>query len=101
MAVRLTDTMKFVISFLFVVGSVLSGCSNDSIRSGVSIPAESVTTTDVGSPEITKIIQSAESQTKVTRGYTQDYVAISYPNGDLPSGTGACTDVIIRSFRNA
>ena len=47
------------------------------------------------------MIESADSQTRTTRGYTQEYVAIGYPGGDVPLETGACTDVIIRSFRSA
>ncbi|GAB2893585.1 DUF1287 domain-containing protein [Microbulbifer echini] len=31
--------------------------------------------------------------------YVPAYVAIPYPNGDVPADTGVCTDVIIRSFR--
>ena len=32
--------------------------------------------------------------------YTPSYVAINYPNGDVPAKTGVCTDVIIRAYRN-
>lgn len=31
--------------------------------------------------------------------YTPNYVAIKYPNGDVPSKTGVCTDVVIRAYR--
>lgn len=31
--------------------------------------------------------------------YTPDYIAIGYPNGDVPAHTGVCTDVIIRAYR--
>src|SRR5690554_1502164 len=31
--------------------------------------------------------------------YTPDYVSIAYPNGDVPSNTGVCTDVVIRAYR--
>lgn len=31
--------------------------------------------------------------------YDGSYIRISYPNGDVPSNTGVCTDVIIRSYR--
>jgi hypothetical protein len=31
--------------------------------------------------------------------YTPSYVAIKYPNGDVPAKTGVCTDVLIRAFR--
>lgn len=31
--------------------------------------------------------------------YAPDYVSIPYPNGDVPSHTGVCTDVVIRAYR--
>lgn len=87
---------------IFVIVSLLvTSCSYDSVGRASSISPESVTTTDAVSPQVKKLIESASSQTRTTRGYTQDYFVISYPNGDVPSETGACTDVIIRSFRNA
>ncbi len=33
--------------------------------------------------------------------YDASYRRISFPNGDVPAGTGACTDVVIRSLRAA
>lgn len=52
-------------------------------------------------PAIRKVLASAREQIRTARGYTQDYFVIPYPGGDVPVETGACTDVIIRSFRNA
>lgn len=31
--------------------------------------------------------------------YNSSYVAIPYPNGDVPANTGVCTDVAIRAYR--
>ncbi|MEZ4787799.1 MAG: DUF1287 domain-containing protein [Flavobacterium haoranii] len=31
--------------------------------------------------------------------YTPSYVAIKYPNGDVPAKTGVCSDVVIRAYR--
>jgi hypothetical protein len=31
--------------------------------------------------------------------YTPNYVALKYPNGDVPAKTGVCTDVVIRAYR--
>lgn len=31
--------------------------------------------------------------------YTPSYVAIDYPNGDVPTKTGVCSDVVIRAYR--
>ncbi len=56
---------------------------------------------EIGSDAVRKIIESAVEQTRRTTNYTQDYFVIPYPNGDVPAETGACTDVIIRSFRSA
>ena len=33
--------------------------------------------------------------------YHASYVRISYPDGDVPAGEGACTDVVVRSLRAA
>ena len=55
---------------------------------------------EIASPEIRKLLESAVEQTKITKNYTQEYYVIPYPNGDVPIETGACTDVVIRAFRN-
>ena len=31
--------------------------------------------------------------------YDPSYFSIDYPNGDIPSDKGVCTDVVIRAFR--
>lgn len=31
--------------------------------------------------------------------YDGAYVAIAYPNGDVPENTGVCTDVVVRAYR--
>lgn len=40
---------------------------------------------------------------EVRRGtvYDASYSRIEYPGGDVPSGRGACTDVVVRAFRKA
>jgi uncharacterized protein len=58
-------------------------------------------TAEISSPSIMKVLESADEQTRVTTGYTQAYYSLPYPNGDVPRETGACTDVVIRGFRNA
>jgi uncharacterized protein len=63
--------------------------------------AENPKTEEISSPEIRKLLESAKEQTRITKNYTQDYFVISYPNGDVPAETGACTDVVIRAFRRA
>lgn len=48
-------------------------------------------------PRQAKIVAAARRQEGTA--YVADYVSIPYPNGDVPSGTGACTDVVVRAWR--
>ncbi len=43
--------------------------------------------------------QAAIDRTKHQITYDGRYIKIAYPNGDVPSNIGVCTDVIIRSYR--
>lgn len=46
--------------------------------------------------------QLADSSLILTRQkvqYDSRYFQIDYPNGDIPSGKGVCTDVVIRAYR--
>lgn len=45
------------------------------------------------------IVTAAIDRTKHQVTYDGAYTAIAYPNGDVPSDVGVCTDVIIRSYR--
>jgi uncharacterized protein YijF (DUF1287 family) len=51
------------------------------------------------SPQLKQFIDGAVEQSKVTTGYDPSYVKLDYPNGDVPSDTGVCSDVIVRAFR--
>ena len=46
-------------------------------------------------------MDAAVERTQADVRYDGKYVKLSYPNGDVPSDTGVCTDVIIRTFRAA
>ncbi|MBK9283089.1 MAG: DUF1287 domain-containing protein [Sphingobacteriaceae bacterium] len=48
---------------------------------------------------VNQLINSAVKQTQTKVTYEPAYVKISYPGGDVPSNTGVCTDLIIRSYR--
>lgn len=56
---------------------------------------------EINSPEVKKLLESAFRQTELTKSYDPNYVVIPYPNGDVPPETGVCSDVVIRAFRNA
>ncbi|PKF62685.1 DUF1287 domain-containing protein [Psychromonas sp. psych-6C06] len=46
-----------------------------------------------------EIVSSLIERTKHDVIYDGSYIAINYPNGDVPSEIGVCTDVIIRAYR--
>jgi uncharacterized protein len=46
-----------------------------------------------------RLVAAAIERTSHTVRYDPAYVRIPYPNGDVPAGTGVCTDEIIRSYR--
>ncbi len=49
--------------------------------------------------ETITLSEAALSLTKQNVTYDPSYFSIGYPNGDIPSGKGVCTDVVIRAFR--
>jgi uncharacterized protein YijF (DUF1287 family) len=48
-----------------------------------------------------RLVDSAVAREKVHVRYVSSYVRLDYPNGDVPAGTGVCTDEIIRVYRGA
>ncbi len=46
-----------------------------------------------------RLADSAFNITKQKVKYDPTYFQLKYPNGDVPSGKGVCTDVIIRTYR--
>ena len=47
------------------------------------------------------ILSHAEWQAKQDVTYDGSYRIIDYPNGDVPSDIGVCTDVVVRAYRAA
>lgn len=46
------------------------------------------------------IIVAASKQIGVTTSYKPEYVALTYPGGDVSRAGGVCTDVVIRALRD-
>ena len=46
-----------------------------------------------------KLVEAALERTNHAVVYDGSYIAIPYPNGDVPDNIGVCTDVVIRSYR--
>jgi uncharacterized protein YijF (DUF1287 family) len=47
------------------------------------------------------VTEAAQAQTNERVVYDGRYLKLAYPGGDVPAGTGVCTDVIIRAYRKA
>ena len=47
-----------------------------------------------------KLSDAAIERTAHHIRYKSGYIKLEYPNGDVPEGTGVCTDLIVRSYRN-
>jgi uncharacterized protein YijF (DUF1287 family) len=52
-----------------------------------------------GSSVLDKLVGAAIERTTHEVRYDPSYFVIDYPNGDVPSGVGVCTDEVIRSYR--
>ncbi|MDQ3817175.1 MAG: DUF1287 domain-containing protein [Acidobacteriota bacterium] len=77
------------------IALLVSGCNQSSGKRDVRIrplPPD-------GAPALRRVVDSANRQTEQTRYYDASYVQIGYPGGDVPIERGACTDVVIRAFR--
>ena len=48
-----------------------------------------------------EVVEAARMRTQADVRYDPKYVKLAYPGGDVPADTGVCTDVIIRTYRNA
>jgi uncharacterized protein YijF (DUF1287 family) len=46
-----------------------------------------------------KLVDAAKERLKHQVTYDGRYISIPFPNGDVPSNIGVCTDVVIRAFR--
>jgi uncharacterized protein len=47
------------------------------------------------------LADAARAQVGVTTGYDPAYRRLAYPGGDVPTSTGVCCDVVVRSLRTA
>lgn len=52
-----------------------------------------------GDDPAARLVAAAVARASVEVRYTPGYVRIPYPGGDVPAGTGVCTDEIIRIYR--
>jgi hypothetical protein len=60
-----------------------------------------LTTTAFGQSKAIKISNAALERTEHNVTYNGAWVKLDYPNGDVADYYGVCTDVVIRTYRNA
>lgn len=65
------------------------------VLASLSVPQASFTPEEFG----LRLAKAAEAQVDGFVIYNDKYRAISYPNGDVPTLFGVCTDVIVRAYR--
>ncbi|MBA3455902.1 MAG: DUF1287 domain-containing protein [Deltaproteobacteria bacterium] len=69
-----------------------------------SVPAQTKKNADAdrdGIPDALDILIGAKKTVLNADAYTEGYVTIPFPLGDVPREMGVCTDVVIRAVRNA
>ena len=99
---RLRRLILFAICLMVIV---VGGCQRQYAtgRSTAAVPPSSVARPlpPKASPQLKQFIDGAVEQSKVTTGYDPSYVKLDYPDGDVASDTGVCSDVVVRAFRKA
>lgn len=75
---------------------VLASLPDSALKRALETPVRRV---EVKNATTRKVVEAAKAQ--IGDDYNASYKVISYPNGDVPKGSGACTDVVVRAFRGA
>jgi hypothetical protein len=78
----------------------LAGLLNDDNTKHGTTPASRDRDRD-GIPDTLDVLMGAHKTRINADAYTEGYVTMKYPMGDVPREMGVCTDVIIRALRNA
>lgn len=80
---------------LLLISTILFGCYSENTKHRKYLLAS---VKPLPAP-LQLIMQNLQYQMKQTKNYDPSYVALSYPNGDVPIETGVCADVVVRAFR--
>lgn len=80
---------------------VLAACNNKpTLETRSEINLRTRVLTQASQPDFYRRLSEAAIQLTKTRvSYDPTYFTINYPNGDVPSDKGVCTDVVIRAYR--
>ena len=87
--------------FLFIAIVLFFSCTGTQAEEAPSriTKALPVATIDSNSTHIDSLVAAALELTLDQVSYDGRYFSIPYPNGDVPSGLGVCTDIVIRAYR--
>ncbi len=80
-------------------GNPLSDKFSENSIQDIPSPVESIPPEELTVPDL--ILLGARQEAKDGTLYDASYQVIDYPGGDVAADRGACTDVVIRAFRNA
>src|SRR5215467_715877 len=69
------------------------------ILGGASLHTSAQASNDLRKQFLVKFAAAALDRTNHVVRYDGAYVRIPYPGGDVPVGTGVCTDEVIRAYR--
>ena len=105
---QLYNVLRLTLAFAFVIALLTAGgCETryevHTLNQGPAVPVNPKTKPlpDNASPQLKQMLDGAIAQAGVTTEYDPAYVALEYPNGDVPEKTGVCSDVVVRAFRKA
>jgi uncharacterized protein len=101
-----------VVVTLLAVAVAASGCAraggtaatsttaSASASAGKSTPTSSAAQIrERETPKARRLAEAAMAQVGKTVSYDAAYVPLAYPDGDVPTVTGVCSDVVVRAFR--
>jgi len=106
---QLYKSLKLKLAFVFVIAlAAAASCSTTrvelrTLNQGPAVPLRPKIKAlpDNAAPQLKQMLDGAIAQAGVTTEYDPAYVALDYPNGDVPEKTGVCSDVVVRAFRKA
>jgi uncharacterized protein len=79
----------------------LSAAENHGLKSATAeAPRRSAVSASIDEPA-GRVVKAAREQVGQTICYDLGYRKLHYPNGDVPTDRGVCTDVLIRALRRA
>jgi uncharacterized protein len=99
------DCVARVRLILLITVLVASGCQRQThlVKRGPAVPTQAIVKPlpHNAPPQLKQMLDGAIAQAGVTTSYDPSYVKLDYPGGDVPEGTGVCSDVVVRAFRKA